>query len=106
MAARPSGAPWLLIEMCVLVAVYGSVGGVSSGPLDRARARSSSLLKEEEMDEPVAQGWAGIDVGKGHHWVCLIDETGSTLWSSKVVNDEAAILDAIVDRSRCVMRER
>lgn len=47
------------------------------------------------MGEPVAQGWAGIDVGKGHHWVCLIDETGSTLWSSKVVNDEAAVLDAI-----------
>lgn len=47
--------------------------------------------------EQVAHGWAGIDVGKGHHWVCLIDEAGSTLWSSKVVNDEAAILDAIAE---------
>ena len=47
------------------------------------------------MNQPVARGWAGIDVGKGHHWMCLIDEGGSTLWSSKVVNDEAAILDAI-----------
>ena len=47
------------------------------------------------MGEQVARGWAGIDVGKGHHWVCLIDETGSTLWSSKVVNEQAAILDAI-----------
>ncbi len=47
------------------------------------------------MDQVVAQGWAGIDVGKGHHWVCLIDESGSTLWSRKVVNDEAAILEAI-----------
>ncbi len=46
-------------------------------------------------EEQVAQGWAGIDVGKGHHWVCLIDDSGKTLWSSKVVNDEAAILDAI-----------
>lgn len=27
--------------------------------------------------------------------MCLIDETGSTLWSSQVVNDEAAILDPI-----------
>ena len=45
--------------------------------------------------EPVAQGWAGVDVGKGHHWVCLIDEDGTTLWSSKVVNDETAILEAI-----------
>jgi hypothetical protein len=47
--------------------------------------------------EQVARGWAGIDVGKAHHWVCLIDEAGSTLWSSKVVNDEAAILDAIAE---------
>src|SRR5665648_958723 len=37
----------------------------------------------------------GVDVGKGHHWVCLIDEAGATLWSSKVVNDESAILQAI-----------
>lgn len=51
--------------------------------------------------EPVAQGWAGVDVGKGHHWVCLIDEDGTTLWSSKVVNDETAILEAISEiRSR------
>lgn len=47
------------------------------------------------MGQPVARGWAGIDVGKGHHWVCLIDEDGSTVWSGKVVNDEAAILDVI-----------
>lgn len=45
--------------------------------------------------EPVTQGWAGVDIGKGHHWVCLIDEAGTTLWSSKVVNDETAILEAI-----------
>lgn len=47
------------------------------------------------MQQPVPQGWAGVDVGKSHHWVCLIDEAGTTLWSAKVVNDEAAILDAI-----------
>jgi len=38
---------------------------------------------------------AGIDVGTGRHWVCLVDETGSTLWSRRVVNDEAAVLDTI-----------
>ena len=48
-------------------------------------------------EEQVARGWAGVDVGKGHHWVCVIDETGCTRWSSKVVNDEAAILDAIAE---------
>lgn len=47
------------------------------------------------MKERVPLGWVGIDVGKGHHWVCLIDGAGATLWSVKVVNDETAILDAI-----------
>lgn len=45
--------------------------------------------------EPVPQGWAGVDVGKGHHWVCLNAEDGTTLWSSKVINDETTILEAI-----------
>lgn len=47
------------------------------------------------MHQRVPLGWAGIDVGKGHHWICLIDENGATVSSVKVVNDEAAILDAI-----------
>lgn len=47
------------------------------------------------MEEPVPQGFAGVDVGKGYHWVCLIEETGATLWTSKVLNDETAILEAI-----------
>lgn len=47
------------------------------------------------MKKPIPFGWAGIDVGKGHHWLSLIDDAGTTLWSTKVVNDEAAILDAI-----------
>lgn len=47
------------------------------------------------MQQPVSRGWAGVDVGKGHHWVCLIDEAGTTLWSAKVVNDEGAILEAV-----------
>lgn len=47
------------------------------------------------MEEQVATAWAGIDVGKGHHWLCLIDDAGTTLWSTKVVNDETVILDAI-----------
>src|SRR5450756_2260440 len=47
------------------------------------------------MEQVVPRGWAGVDVGKGHHWVCLIDEAGATLWSAQVVNDESAILEAI-----------
>lgn len=47
------------------------------------------------MKQRIPLGWAGIDVGKGHHWICLIDEAGTTTWSAKVDNDEAAILDGI-----------
>lgn len=39
--------------------------------------------------------WVGIDVGKGHHWMAAVDETGAQVWSRKVANDEAEILDAI-----------
>ncbi len=38
------------------------------------------------MRHPVPHGYASVDVGKGHHWVCLIDEAGTTVWPSKVVN--------------------
>ncbi|MGW1365517.1 IS110 family transposase, partial [Streptomyces chartreusis] len=41
------------------------------------------------------QIWAGIDAGKGHHWAAVVDETGATLWSKKIENDESAILTAL-----------
>jgi len=41
------------------------------------------------MKEQVPLGWADIDVGKGHHRICLIDEAGTTVWPTKVLNDEA-----------------
>lgn len=47
------------------------------------------------MKQPIPRGWAGVDVGKGHHWVCLIDDDGTTMWTAKVLNDEQSILDAI-----------
>lgn len=47
------------------------------------------------MKERIPLGWVGIDVGKGHHWFCLIDRAGTTVWSARVINDEVAILDAI-----------
>lgn len=43
----------------------------------------------------IEHGWVGVDIGKGHHWVCLIDDDGTSIWSRKVVNDEQAILEAI-----------
>ncbi|MFE3172912.1 IS110 family transposase [Amycolatopsis sp. NPDC059090] len=39
--------------------------------------------------------WAGIDAGKAHHWAAVVDDTGATVWSGKIANDEAAILDAL-----------
>ncbi|WSM44864.1 IS110 family transposase (plasmid) [Streptomyces cellulosae] len=39
--------------------------------------------------------WAGIDAGKGHHWAAAVDETGATIWSKKIDNDESAILTAL-----------
>jgi hypothetical protein len=47
------------------------------------------------VGERRARVWAGIDVGKGHHWAAAVDETGATLWSKKVDNDESAILTAM-----------
>ncbi|MFF5014662.1 IS110 family transposase [Streptomyces sp. NPDC001165] len=42
-----------------------------------------------------ARAWAGVDAGKGHHWAAVVDETGATLWSKKIDNDESAILTAL-----------
>ncbi|MFJ1958246.1 IS110 family transposase [Streptomyces microflavus] len=47
------------------------------------------------MSERRARVWAGIDAGKGHHWATAVDETGATLWSKKIDNDESAILTAL-----------
>jgi transposase len=42
-----------------------------------------------------AGAWAGIDVGKRHHWVCVVGQDGRQLLSVKVANDEAAIAAVI-----------
>lgn len=48
------------------------------------------------MRVPAAdKAWAGIDVGKRHHWVCVVDQDGRQLLSVKVANDEAGI-DAVI----------
>jgi transposase len=35
--------------------------------------------------------WVGVDVGKTHHWACVVDEAGTVLVSRKVANDEAEL---------------
>lgn len=36
--------------------------------------------------------WVGIDVGKTHHWVCIVDANGKVLLSIKIGDDEAEIV--------------
>lgn len=44
-----------------------------------------------------SQAWAGVDVGKEHHWVCVIDDAGQVVFSRKVTNDEQDIRRAVSD---------
>ena len=39
----------------------------------------------------MSQLWAGVDVGKEHHWVVVVDDTGVVKLSRKLVNDEQPI---------------
>lgn len=43
------------------------------------------------------QVWAGVDVGKEHHWVCVVDGNGNMVFSRKVVNDERTIRDLVAE---------
>jgi transposase len=42
-----------------------------------------------------SRAWIGVDIGKTHHWVCAVDKDGSKLFSRKVLNDEAEIVEVI-----------
>ncbi|MFJ1847793.1 IS110 family transposase [Streptomyces sp. NPDC088146] len=44
------------------------------------------------MTQRPPQVWAGIDVGKGHHWISVVDADGDPLWNRKVINSEPDIL--------------
>ncbi len=41
------------------------------------------------------RAWVGIDIGKVHHWVCVLDADGTVLLSMKLVNDESEIVAMI-----------
>src|SRR5262245_58052248 len=42
--------------------------------------------------------WVGIDVGKGAHHACAVDETGKVVFSQKLTNGQAAI-EAVITRA-------
>lgn len=43
----------------------------------------------------VERAWAGVDIGKGHHHVVVIDADGARVLSRRVTNDETALLELI-----------
>jgi transposase len=43
------------------------------------------------------QLWAGVDVGKEHHWVAVVDDAGTVVFSRKVANDEQQIRGLVGD---------
>jgi len=45
------------------------------------------------------KAWVGIDVGKTHHWACVVDADGRKLLSIKVGNDEADVVALIANAS-------
>jgi transposase len=43
------------------------------------------------------QVWAGVDVGKEHHWVCVVDDNGKVVLSRRLVNDEQPIRELVAE---------
>lgn len=43
------------------------------------------------------QLWAGVDVGREHHWVCVVNASGTAVLSRKLVNDEQLIRELIAE---------
>ncbi|WP_436971227.1 IS110 family transposase [Micromonospora chersina] len=39
--------------------------------------------------------WAGVDVGKTHHHVCVVDDDGTVVMSEKIPNDQQAISSVV-----------
>src|SRR5829696_3801164 len=58
----------------------------------RAAVRFSINGTEIRVAAELETAWVGIDVGKAHHWVCVVDTNGKVLLSLKVANDETEIV--------------
>lgn len=52
----------------------------------------------------VRKMWVGIDVGKGFHHACAVDETGRVVFSRKIANGQAAI-EQLIARTRAKAAE-
>src|SRR5215216_1166287 len=98
MSARPSGAPWLLIEMCARSLVTDEAAGCSTGAaIDRLKATLGT--ERERVAALRDQAFIGLDIGKTHHWVCALDGEGKPLLSRKIANDETEIVTLLTTAS-------
>jgi transposase len=75
-----------------MVAGYGRVSGVFHGVVVgetySPRAIGACMTTSDTA-------WVGIDIGKTHHWVCVLDAGGAVLLSAKLANDENEIVALI-----------
>lgn len=46
----------------------------------------------------MAKAWVGVDAGKGFHWACALDASGTELFSRRIENDEGS-LSALIDEA-------
>jgi len=92
--ARPSGAPWPLIEMRIGRWLRMCRWGAS-----RFRARTVTIQRFRAAVGTFGASWlwAGIDVGKAHHWVFVVDEQGHVVLSRKVANDESGLAAVVAE---------
>ncbi|HWD47709.1 MAG TPA: transposase [Actinomycetota bacterium] len=49
----------------------------------------------KQLQPAHGQLWVGIDVGKGAHHAAAVDGDGQLVWSRRVANDQAAIVELI-----------
>src|SRR5215212_4705771 len=82
--------------MCAWSLVTDASAGCSTGS-----ARTDWPLRRlETWMATRTTAWAGIDIGKTHHWICAVDADGRPLLSVKVANVEAdlvAVLAKVTD---------
>ena len=55
---------------------------------------------------PAEKAWVGVDVGKTHHWVCVLDADGRKVLSIKIANDQAeltAVIARVSDPARQIV---
>lgn len=65
--------------------------------MDGERVDGNTIHRaRENCVQRVEQAWAGIDAGKEHHHVVVIDSEGRRLLSRRVLNDESE-LEAVID---------